>query len=368
MAILVMSLVSLLLIIFGRGNYVLSDTSYIQFSANTTTLSARVAFVQDNNSNETMQRLLSHGNPIDFKVCEKYKKGDFLPETHPQVVEMKSPPLLLSHGGSGNTWVRLLIERMTGFYTGTIRLDDQDVLKSIFPGEGFCGLRLVAVKGHPPSFELRPNGLVIQGNYFKDSILNCKKGKVKFFDRVIFIVRNPYDAIWAEVQRTAPDDIIDSYLSYDNGSDAESMKNNHVKTLSLSTVQEKKYWLTEAKRLAGVYKDSWNQLIYPVKQLLSPLDFYVLRYEDLLDLEKSRKALKNMLIFMGYNDAYTEERVNCAFLLSNRKEIKRNNHINSTIAYYINKNLVCSMWRDLNEYANNFSYKAFQNRKCHYYK
>ncbi len=48
---------------------------------------------------------------------------------------LKKPALLYSFPGSGNTWLRLLIEYGTGIYSGSVYTDEE--LKSILPGKLF---------------------------------------------------------------------------------------------------------------------------------------------------------------------------------------------------------------------------------------
>ena len=56
------------------------------------------------------------------------------------------PPLLISFPGSGNTWMRLLIEYSTGIYSGSIYADKS--LFEIMPGEPFCDSSVGVVKVH----------------------------------------------------------------------------------------------------------------------------------------------------------------------------------------------------------------------------
>ncbi|XP_070548331.1 sialate:O-sulfotransferase 2-like [Ptychodera flava] len=89
------------------------------------------------------------------------------------------PVALLSCPGSGNTWLRHLIELMTGIYTGSVYQD-----KVLYQG-GFLGEfdewnsgRVVAVKTHTRS-----------------------KIHLQRFSSVILLIRNPYGAIASEVNR-----------------------------------------------------------------------------------------------------------------------------------------------------------------------
>ena len=101
---------------------------------------------------------------------------------------------LVSFPGSGNSWVRHLLEQATGVYTGSIYCDT--TLKAFFPGEHVVSGNVIAVKTHhSDSFDL-------PGKVQKHT------GKTKF-EKAILIVRNPFDALlseanrqWSDVQKT----------------------------------------------------------------------------------------------------------------------------------------------------------------------
>ena len=88
------------------------------------------------------------------------------------------PTLLVSHPGSGNSWVRQLLEATTGIYTGSVRDCDTDYIKIGMLGEGIVSDNVVAVKFHEGPLP--------------------KKWQ---FRKIIYILRNPYDAIVAEYKR-----------------------------------------------------------------------------------------------------------------------------------------------------------------------
>eukprot|EP00755_Sulcionema_specki_P030092 Sspe_Gene.93578::Locus_66178_Transcript_1_1_Confidence_1.000_Length_417::g.93578::m.93578 len=58
-----------------------------------------------------------------------------------------APPLLWSFPGSGNSWLRLLVERATGVYTGSVYHKDQS-MRAVFRGEDFCNSSVIAIKAH----------------------------------------------------------------------------------------------------------------------------------------------------------------------------------------------------------------------------
>ncbi|CAH1780237.1 unnamed protein product [Owenia fusiformis] len=82
---------------------------------------------------------------------------------------------LYSFPGSGNTWARHLIQQITGIYTGSM-FDDIDLKKHGFPGEGRTDGHVVVIKTHDVS-------------------------TFEYYQRVIIIIRNPFDAFLADFKR-----------------------------------------------------------------------------------------------------------------------------------------------------------------------
>ena len=93
---------------------------------------------------------------------------------------------LVSFHGSGNTWVRHLLEQSTGIYTGSIYCDR--TLKSVFRGESVVSGNVVAVKTHHADSRELPI----------DTQLATRK---RFYDKVILLVRDPFDALVSEANR-----------------------------------------------------------------------------------------------------------------------------------------------------------------------
>eukprot|EP01063_Lacrimia_lanifica_P022055 TRINITY_DN29766_c0_g1_i1.p1 TRINITY_DN29766_c0_g1~~TRINITY_DN29766_c0_g1_i1.p1 ORF type:complete len:999 (+),score=318.28 TRINITY_DN29766_c0_g1_i1:84-3080(+) len=149
------------------------------------------------------------------------------------------PPLFWSFPGSGNTWIRFLIEQATGYYTGSV-YRDLDIIK-VMPGELRCDRSVVAVKGHPnwTPFDLvdgayrdgsrwsklKENGRdwipnteywygiagiketpTIRGFYKK-----CADVQIK---RALVVIRDPFAALWAEYQRVKAEKIVNGTKDY----------------------------------------------------------------------------------------------------------------------------------------------------------
>lgn len=93
---------------------------------------------------------------------------------------------LVSFHGSGNTWLRYLLEQVTGVFTGSIYCDG--VLKMIFPGESVVTGNVIAIKTHhADTRELPKDVQVVTGK--------------KVYDKAIILVRNPFDALVSEANR-----------------------------------------------------------------------------------------------------------------------------------------------------------------------
>ena len=93
---------------------------------------------------------------------------------------------LVSFHGSGNTWVRYLLEQATGLFSGSIYCDP--VLKKMFPGESVASGNVVVVKTHRSDTRELP----------KDVQLEMDKKK---YDRAIVLVRDPFNALVSEANR-----------------------------------------------------------------------------------------------------------------------------------------------------------------------
>jgi len=99
-----------------------------------------------------------------FKDCKELSKDPdsrrFLTVNNNSINQW-SPPLLYSFPGSGNTWVRLLIDWSTGVYSGSFYFDKS--LLSILPGEIKCDRSVSVIKVHPnlQSYKQLLNGGII---------------------------------------------------------------------------------------------------------------------------------------------------------------------------------------------------------------
>lgn len=99
---------------------------------------------------------------------------------------------LVSLPGSGNTWARGLLERATNICTASMWCDP-NLRATQFCGEGLHNGRTLLVKNHDPTVRWRGESLP-RGSHYSD---NNKPE----FDAVVFVHRDPYDAMVAEHNR-----------------------------------------------------------------------------------------------------------------------------------------------------------------------
>lgn len=84
---------------------------------------------------------------------------------------------LVSYPGSGNTWLRYLIQQATGVYTGSI-YTDYGLIKNGFPAENVVDGSVIVVKTH------------MKGQNEREK-----------FNKAIILLRSPAKAIQAEFNR-----------------------------------------------------------------------------------------------------------------------------------------------------------------------
>lgn len=93
---------------------------------------------------------------------------------------------LVSFQGSGNTWVRHILEQYTGVFTGSIYCDS--ILKSVYPGEHVVSNNVLVVKTHHADTTSLPPD--VQQTFGK-----------RDYDKAIVLLRNPFDALLSEGNR-----------------------------------------------------------------------------------------------------------------------------------------------------------------------
>lgn len=206
--------------------------------------------------------------------------GYWLIDERPEHLQSQCPSLHLSNDplpvtavasspGSGNTWLRHLIQQSTGIYTGAVYNDSQ-LRENGFLGEGLKNGSVIVIKTH------RNFGTPRQPN----------------FTRAILLIRNPYDAILSEFNRR------------------NSANRSHIGSASLAAYQSKK-WTNFVKNYMlhwRLFNLSW------LRDFKGPV--HVTFYEDLkTDL---RGELDAFIKFLGVTPTFVE----CALLKPQGKYLR----------------------------------------------
>ncbi|KAJ8601144.1 hypothetical protein CTAYLR_008494 [Chrysophaeum taylorii] len=208
--------------------------------------------------------------------------------------------VLASFPGSGNTWMRLLLEYGSGVLSGSI-YDDASLMRPL-PAEGNRhGPSVVAIKAH-----------VAPRQYF------AMTGATK----VILLTRHPFNAIFAEFQRRIGE-LRKSTIS-----------NAHVHVLESFGDAVKKLF----SRYALCMSCKWA--LYVLQH--ADLDFlHHVRYEDLVS--DAATTTRTALEFAGFRPS--AQRLRCAPLLAVDGAVRRNKtkHTAATV-FGADKRLACEVW------------------------
>lgn len=284
---------------------------------------------------------------ISLQSCnDSYGLIGYIPEKN--MFERK-PPLLLSFPGSGNTWVRLLIEYCTGYYTGSLYNDYE--LNTVLIGEKSCGIRTSAIKSHPNELRITPDKLPNGGIEYRIKPENkrerkkCNRGMVHYWDKIIMLVRDPFLSIFADTQRMIS--------GHHSGLISYKVYNNH------SHVQKRFHDI--ALQSAKDYNYSWYNIILPSINSYKLENIYTLKYELIIQNSTKYLEIKNLLQFMNYNVPL--ERIECSFLLSQSDSVYRKKKLIPQVVF---KNMdasfpgfMCQIWSTVKSFSNYYNYTNF---------
>ncbi len=247
----------------------------------------------------TIDKVSSNSSEMCFN---KFSNRRFL-----TLYEAKDPPLLYSFPGSGNTFVRLLIEYCTGIFSGSLYNDD--LLYKILPGEYQCSRKESVIKAHPFDYNHslfhKASDLLNTGSTYLNS-LKCLEGNVKRFKRAILLIRDPYTSMFSEFQRRA--------LSGVHG------ERIHRHSLHLSK------WNATFASLLNQYYTMWNIEYNVIQSTLAAQDVLFIRYEDLLDPNLRLSELQKIIKFLDF-PLVTSERMSCAFELADKEGAHKHAHL-----------------------------------------
>ena len=140
--------------------------------------------------NSCLEEVRSHNGHVQDGQCH------FMPQTH------RAPVALASFPGSGNTWLRGLLETATGICTG-YEFCDISMRVNGFAGENIVSGAVLVVKTH--GF---PN--------WKGKKKRKDEGGSVHFDSAVVLVRNPLDALVAEWNRRVASNFRGNNVSFNS--------------------------------------------------------------------------------------------------------------------------------------------------------
>eukprot|EP01083_Nonionella_stella_P117639 350822_1 len=307
------------------------------------------------------------------------------------VLQHAVPPYLISFGGSGNTFIRLLIEYITKIYTGTVYKWGRDwnkvweYKKEKFTGSRYCGTEVIVTKFHGDHMMVEGRDFDYIGHILKGQCLcGCYRWKPnnksvsnvnitrfeamngKIIPSAIFIIRDPWKAMFA----------LYNYVHGHNKPSALHHK-NHIALRSLSRAK-----VVEMRTTFAKYAVDWNynvQVLNAFKD--SNASHLVIKFEDITHVNHAigTKQLVKMTQYLYrakyymQNEAVFKYRMHCVWKIMSsdarmnwiHREKPNVNQLNITYAYQlIGTQEICSIWSILKPYALRYGYSIYNNISC----
>ena len=184
------------------------------------------------------------------------------------------------------------------------------------------------------------------------------------FERAILLIRNPYDAIWADYQR---------FLSH-----------SHSGRISIAAFNWQQ-WLRYSLQEVQEYVQMWTNDYAKIKLHFKPTDYMFLKYEQLQNTTIRKSELRSVVDFIGielnkrrsgepFNSSVkvTDEQLECAFVLADSNSTHRNMVPSAegreaavmTKERAYTKPLVCCMWAMFGAIASEVGYTPYRNADC----
>ena len=161
--------------------------------------------------NQLCSEFLTRLDTPHFKYCLRKSKLKVEPEKstcHFISGKRRSPIALASFPGSGNTWVRGLLQNITGVCTGGIYCDPT-LRRNGYPGECIRSGVVLVVKTHQSS----PWWTGVHYKKSDASKYFVKTWHIPVYSSAIFLMRNPFDALVAEWNRLQTVKLSDNHVN-----------------------------------------------------------------------------------------------------------------------------------------------------------
>lgn len=227
--------------------------------------------------NTAVNNLLHNLSQSDFK--QKFDNYYNCSSSLGQINEFQTIPLL-SIAGSGNTWIRFLIEQATGYATGSV-YNDKSLLKK-FKGENAwpSQKQSIVVKAH-----VWPRITNFLNETGQVSVPGC-----------IFILRNPKDSLLAEYTRRLTN------YNHTQAIGFQELK-NHIKNSTKNYNDFQKSITAHAKKFRNLYRRSkfcQNNQRELFETSESKIESFILFYEDLKSSShKLIEIMKNLVRYLN---------------------------------------------------------------------
>lgn len=287
----------------------------------------------------------------------------FKPYPQGQPRGLQQPVLLYSFPGSGNTWLRLLIEHATGILSGSVYSDNS--LLHILPGEVRCDSTVGVLKAHPhlQKFEHFATGQLPKkcSNLFApphklyDSTAPHIYPTPGVISRLVFLQRNPYYAIWSEYQRRKSKGRHNRPLTSDYFSNREAREN----------------WGSVSRFLAETWVEQYLELR---KFELNGTRVAMVRFEDLTAGAGRVAELTRVVEFVeeGLSNSGTRTTTPlsrgvspaCAFVFAESPVAHRAKAGTNLMSLAFDNQTVCEIWTILGHEAVKWGYRPYGGVIC----
>jgi hypothetical protein len=195
----------------------------------------------------------------------------------PLKLKHATPPVLYTLPGSGNTWVRMLIDRLVQHESGSVYCDD--ALRARLSSECTCRANSSVVKAHP--------GVSFTSLFVPPGLPACGFA----FTSAIIVTRNPQAAVWSEYLRQRTGSHVGVVQGYFN----QSRFDGEAAALALPVVHACKHAFPRATSLLGT------------------ANVLTVRYEDLANPALRLAALRRIGAFLIGPHRFPDHQLQDAF-------------------------------------------------------
>ena len=252
-----------------------------------------------------------------------------------------TPPVLYSLPGSGNTWVRFLIDRVLSLPSGSLYNDTE--LLTFFPGEMTCQHNMSVIKAHPDHFPYR----ILFDRYTAAFPGKCTRRGIYKFDSMILLLRDPLRSIWAEYQRTTLQGMHDG--------------NSHASVIPLSKFNRSDFEHFSVWYAAGVIRRTFQHSYASAVQMIPPQNRITIYYEDLQSKATQKKTLRAILRFLSrasFSDEILSEAFNSSEALHRTKRDENaTQDLKTTFEVAFTPELSKKVWKILWDALHGFRYR-----------